>query len=259
MWKYLRLVFVFVPKLIWAYFAWIFAYSRHPEKYPLSQRYAKAHKLCLQFVKDIRLDVHHQGLGYIRRQKPQYIIVNHFGFLDPIVIMAITDKHLLFVAKKEAKKMPFIGRILQSIDAVFLNREDLKQEVKAMSKVKKILQGGRTVVIFPEGTRNRKYSADLGMFKPGAFKVPEVLDVEIVPVAVIGTQFALLLSTNWKTFPIEVLIMPPYLPSSEKLGSVGLSKKFQELMQSMVNDIREKENNRISAFLTKRQKELISD
>ncbi len=53
--------------------------------------------------------------------------------------------------------------------------------------------------------------------------------------------------------------MPPYLPSSEKLGSVGLSKKFQELMQSMVNDIREKENNRISAFLTKRQKELISD
>jgi len=60
-----------------------------------------------------------------------------------------------FIAKKEMKKWPAIGRWMRSFDCIFLDRKNARQGMKdmkdAISKIKK----GHSYVIFPEGSRSK--------------------------------------------------------------------------------------------------------
>jgi 1-acyl-sn-glycerol-3-phosphate acyltransferase len=109
MWKYIGWVIKVVPRVIFDYFAWIRRYARRPERYPLEVRYAKVRAFCLRLCRKLGVKVNFVNRPIQDRSEVRYYICNHVGFFDPIVLIAASREPIFFVAKKESKKMPFVG------------------------------------------------------------------------------------------------------------------------------------------------------
>ena len=77
-----------------------------------------------------------------------------------------------------------LGDVLNMIDALAIDRENIRASVKVIRQASKEMKSGISYVIFPEGTRCRQKNKMLE-FKGGTFK--SVMDAQkpIVPVALI--------------------------------------------------------------------------
>lgn len=161
------------PSIIYAYFRWMIKYSRHPEKAPIEKRYQLVRNLLLKAIKNLNLDIKYINLNYMTEQKDTYIgLCNHRHFMDPVFFICASEKPISFVAKMEAFKIPFVGRILRAIDAFSIDREDVMQQVHLFKKISEELAKGKvSYYVFPEGTRMKiKEQIHTLKYKDGSIK-----------------------------------------------------------------------------------------
>ena len=99
----------------------------------------------------------------------QYLLFsNHRSIIDPLVIdIALKETGIfgLWVAKKELYNSPFFGMAIRHGGCVRVDREK-HQTGHFFSEIKKGLEQGSSIFIFPEGTRNKSEEALLP-FKDG--------------------------------------------------------------------------------------------
>jgi 1-acyl-sn-glycerol-3-phosphate acyltransferase len=79
-----------------------------------------------------------------------------------------------------------------------------------LEAVRPALDEGRTVVVYPEGTRTKDGS--VGQFHSGASRLAADCDVEVVPVALLGTREVLPKNGRFRPTPMEVRIGAPRRP-----------------------------------------------
>jgi 1-acyl-sn-glycerol-3-phosphate acyltransferase len=112
-------------------------------------------------------------------------ISNHQSMLDiPIIMMNIKDTAGA-VAKIEMKKIPVISYWMKELGCVFLDRENGREGLKAILEAIEKIKGGRSMLIFPEGTRRK--DKGVGDFKKGSLKLAVKANVPIIPITVNGT------------------------------------------------------------------------
>ncbi|SES84931.1 lysophospholipid acyltransferase family protein [Anaerobranca gottschalkii] len=110
---------------------------------------------------------------------------NHQSMVDIPVMLGYIPGIKGFIAKKETKKLPIINWWMEEINCVFLDRHNIRQGMKDMAKAKGLLEEGKSLVIYPEGTRSK--SDQMGEFKKGSLKIGVQAGVPIVPVAISGS------------------------------------------------------------------------
>lgn len=81
---------------------------------------------------------------------PFLLVSNHLSYLDIIVLASEVDA--VFVAKREVRAWPIFGLGARAIGCVFVDRESLRDAVRAGALMRKRYQGGEGVVLFAEGT-----------------------------------------------------------------------------------------------------------
>ena len=114
---------------------------------------------------------------------------NHQSNYDiPLMLTQLDCPHAL-VAKIETKKIPLVRTWMELLDCVFLDRENPRQAVAAMNEASKVLERGKSVIVFPEGTRSKGDA--MGEFKSGAFKMAFKAKAPIVPVVIDGSYKAM--------------------------------------------------------------------
>lgn len=74
------------------------------------------------------------------------------------------------------------------------------------------LKAGRTVVIYPEGTRST--DGEIGEFRSGALRLARECGVPIVPVALTGTADVLPKGGRWSPAPMQARIGEPIDPQN---------------------------------------------
>jgi len=126
-----------------------------------------------------------EGMENVPRDEPVVFISNHQGNFDIAVFLAHLPVPHGYVAKIELLKAPMIRTWMKYMHCVFLDRNNMRQSAKAIIEGIKILQGGQSLVIFPEGTRSK--SEKMGEFKAASFKLATKAKVPIVPVTINGT------------------------------------------------------------------------
>jgi glycerol-3-phosphate dehydrogenase (NAD(P)+) len=122
---------------------------------------------------------------------------NHRSFLDPFVLGCCVPRPIYFVAKQELFKNPLAGWILNCLGAFPLRRGASDEESVKTSMM--LLERGRVVVIFPEGTRVTR-----GSLKPprrGVGRLALESGAPVVPVAVSGSERA---RRGWRIRPVKV-------------------------------------------------------
>jgi len=112
-------------------------------------------------------------------------VANHQGNFDIPILLSALNQRVAFIAKKEIKKMPFIGEWMTLVNCIFIDREDVRQSVRAINKGAKLIKNGQAMVVFPEGTRSK--DGQLNEFKAGSLKLAVKANAKIIPVTIDGS------------------------------------------------------------------------
>ncbi len=131
----------------------------------------------------LRVEV--EGLENVDFSRPQVFAANHQSMLDAVVLCQTLPVPLLFIVKAELRRVPLLGAYLSAMGMIFIRRRQQRRSLAAMQTCRRRLAEGRSILIFPEGTRGK--DGITGPFKPGAF-VPLIdAGAPVVPVAIDGT------------------------------------------------------------------------
>ncbi|KZK74659.1 MAG: acyl-phosphate glycerol 3-phosphate acyltransferase [Pelodictyon luteolum] len=116
-----------------------------------------------------------------------YLVVsNHAGMADIPLLLGSMKLNLRFVAKEELGRIPVFGWALKNGGYVMIKRGQNREALKSLLAASEVIKSGRSVHIFPEGTRSA--TGKLLPFKRGAFLVAEKAKAEVLPVTIIGSH-----------------------------------------------------------------------
>ena len=107
-------------------------------------------------------------------------IANHVSNMDGIYIAEYLPyrKHY-FMGKKEMFKNKLIGKYLKSLGGIPVDRS--KADLSAIKNSLTVLKKGKKLIVFPEGTRNKK-SEELQEIKSGAAMLAIKAKVPVLPI-----------------------------------------------------------------------------
>lgn len=163
-------------------------------------------------------------------------VANHQGDFDvPLMLVHLGAAHGL-IAKKEVKKIPFIGVWVKWIHCIFLDRGNNASALATMTTAVQQLKDGHSLIIFPEGTRSR--GGPVKEFKAGAVNIAARVGVPIVPVCISGSYKALEEKNRIRPADCKVAILPPVYPAEMARQEMkGLNAQLQTLIEEKLAEI----------------------
>lgn len=130
--------------------------------------------------------IHLRGLDKVRslNHEPVVVIGNHMSLLETALLHAVIRAHIdfSFVIKQSLLDIPYFGNILRALDAVAVGRSDPREDFKmVMSEGTRILNGGRSIIIFPQSTRSVEFNVE--QFNSIGVKLARSAGVRVLPMA----------------------------------------------------------------------------
>ncbi len=132
------------------------------------------------FISGVHVTV--KGRENILKGEAALYVGNHRGLFDTIVAYSLMPDLTGFIAKKEMGKIPFIRVWMRILHCLFLDRSNPREGLTTILKGIDELKNGVSIVIFPEGTRNK--GEGVMQFHGGSFKLADRSDCKIVPMAI---------------------------------------------------------------------------
>ena len=162
------------------------------------------------------------------------IAANHFSWIDPPALGAVSPRPVYYMAKVEAHRVPGLGQLMRSFGAFPVRRGESDRD--AVRTMREIVSSGGALGMFVEGTRQR--SGVPGKAQPGAAMVALNESVPIVPAAIHGSQ-------HWRLgnfAPVSIAWGEPMtfdgLPRGGrgyKEASLEVERKLRELWEWLVD------------------------
>ena len=165
---------------------------------------------------------------------------NHQSNLDIPAIISSMNRLTGAVAKKEMEKIPVMSYWMREIHSVFMDREDPREALKAISEGIENLKNGYSMIIFPEGTRSK--SNIMGEFKKGSMRLAIKAGVPIVPITFYDTHKAMEGNNGWvKNANAKLIIDKPiYMDKMTKEEKAGISEVVKNIIQTNLNNENQK-------------------
>ncbi len=173
------------------------------------------------------------GLEKIDASKPHVYAVNHASALDIPVLYVYLPFQFRIVFKKELLSYPIVGWHLKRSGQVCIDQQKPAASIGGIRSAVKSLKEGMPLVIFPEGGRSS--DGQIKPFMPGAFFLAIKAQVDVVPVALVGTYELLPMNTyHVKCRPLEMRVGKPIPTTGLKAHDVeALSAKVQQGMEDL--------------------------
>ncbi|MDA0710337.1 MAG: lysophospholipid acyltransferase family protein, partial [bacterium] len=117
------------------------------------------------------------------------VAINHCSYVDPVIIGVAAGRELWYLAKAELFSVPGLGWLIRNLNATPVDRR--RGDRSAILTWTQLLRAGRPVLIFPEGTRNKK--PGFLQPRPGLGMLVYRTEVPVLPAYISGT------TRVWKT------------------------------------------------------------
>ena len=104
---------------------------------------------------------------------------NHYSNLDPLIYNFRFVKKFRFLAKKELFSNKFTAWIFRKIGAIKVDRNQVSPSV--FKECLRELKNNKQLFIFPEGTRNKEDTEEMGNIKSGVITFASKGEAEIIP------------------------------------------------------------------------------
>lgn len=141
----------------------------------------------LRWIVGARLDiqVHPDTQALANQGRGMVLVANHSSFLDINAAFAASPTPIVFLSKASVRKVPLLGKLNELAGTVFVERGNRASSEKAVQQLTHTLKLGRSVLVFPEGTRSK--DGTLMAFKKGAIHLANAAGAPIVPMHISGT------------------------------------------------------------------------
>jgi 1-acyl-sn-glycerol-3-phosphate acyltransferase len=126
------------------------------------------------------------GSEHMDEAQSYVVMANHLSWVDIVVLFLALPTIPGFLAKRELTRIPFLNQALRSGGHVVIDRGQRTNAMHTINQAAEQVRGGKTVLIFPEGTRGD--SDTIGAFKKGGFHLAKAAGVPILPVGVRGSR-----------------------------------------------------------------------
>ena len=233
----LRSYFFYDP-LIWLYTV-LFGIASIPfgffdKKGSILHAFARAWSRLI--LKTISSPVRNIGLEKIDPSRTHVYAVNHASAMDIPVLYACLPFQFRIVHKKELLSYPIVGWHLKRSGQVCVDQQNPARSIGHIKSALKTLKAGMPLVIFPEGGRST--DGRVQPFLPGAFFLAIKAQVDIVPIALVGTYELLPMDTfHIKPRSLEMRVGEPIATTGLNLQNMeALSAEVQQALEAMYYD-----------------------
>ena len=159
--------------------------------------------------------------------EPRVFVSNHVSWYDVLVLVAHLPRYA-FVAKAEIFRVPFFGPAARAVGTIPIERENRKAAFASYDEAAAAIRGGRSVCVYPEGTRGDSYA--LRPFKKGPFVLAIAAGVPIVPTLLHGTIEVLPRGSFWlRAGTVHVHLLEP-------IPTAGLTYDDRDALAQRVHD-----------------------
>jgi 1-acyl-sn-glycerol-3-phosphate acyltransferase len=232
----LRSYFILDP-LIWAYTVLLglisIPVSLFGDRERILHNFARAWSWMI--MKTILSPVKVTGLDKLDTTRTHVYAVNHASALDIPVLYVYLPFQFRIAFKKELLSYPIVGWHLRRSGQICVDQQNPAGSIGSIRSALKSLKTGMPLVIYPEGGRTP--DGQIKPFLAGAFFLAIKAQVDIVPVALVGTFELLPMNTyHIKCQPLEMRVGTPISTS----GLTGhdmqsLSERVQQAVTELYN------------------------
>lgn len=184
--KLLVLGFVLVVHILVGYLARLFLQGENLRAFHISilQRNSRVCLAVLGITYTVEGDRHWRpGQAYL-------VVSNHLSYVDMLLLAAY--KEVCFISTVEVRNTPFLGQLAQASGALFVERRSRENIREEINSIERILKGGTSISLFPEGTSTNGSSVldfKRPLFAPAQRAGVPVLPVVIQPEEIDGQPF----------------------------------------------------------------------
>ncbi|MBL0357050.1 MAG: 1-acyl-sn-glycerol-3-phosphate acyltransferase [Chitinophagaceae bacterium] len=175
------------------------------------------------------------GREHFKEGQNYVVVFNHNALLDVPLSAPYIPGGNKTIAKSSFAKVPVFG-LFYKRGSVLVDRSSNQSRLKSFEEMKKVLQQGMHICLYPEGTRNRT-AAPLKPFYDGAFKLSIESKKDIIPCIIYGTKQAMPIDKSFFLLPtrLTMTFLPPV--SSDGADAKGLKEKVFNIMQDKYLDL----------------------
>ena len=176
------------------------------------------------------------GLENVDKNATLYI-VNHQGRYDGIgALSALKDFPCSFIADKKRICWPFYRELSTLLEAIELELDNPRSEIKALQEMSEGLINGRSYLAFIEG-KYEDNGNNLQEFKTGVLKTAYRAKVKITPVVLYDTYLVYGKSSIKKISPEIHFLKPIEYEEFAEINRKELADIIKEKMQNEINII----------------------
>ncbi|MBQ8358090.1 MAG: 1-acyl-sn-glycerol-3-phosphate acyltransferase [Clostridia bacterium] len=165
-----------------------------------------------------------------RKDGVYLVCANHQTVLDVVFLcVALRHQQPHFMAKEELFKVPVLGWLVRKLGAYPVSRG--KGDVGAVKRTIHLLEGGRSVGMFPQGTRCAERNPRDCKIKFGAGLIAAHAGVQILPVHIKMKNY------KWKFFRrVDVIIGEP-MPFESFAYREGVTGEYARMTERVYDEI----------------------
>lgn len=166
-----------------------------------------------------------KGLENFKAGENYVVVCNHNALVDILVSTPSVPGASKTLAKAELARIPVFGLIYKS-GSILVDRKDPGSRRKSLQEMRRVLEQGMHLVLYPEGTRN-KTEAPLKPFFDGAFSIAVEAQKPIIPTLIFHTRGILPPERPFFAWPhaIPIHFLAPVPTAGLGTGDVGALKE----------------------------------
>ncbi|MDE7267590.1 MAG: 1-acylglycerol-3-phosphate O-acyltransferase [Lachnospiraceae bacterium] len=187
---------------------------------------------CVRFLAGTKVD--YIGLENVPTDTPVLYVGNHRSFFDIVLTYPKVARPTGYVSKKEIEKVPYLNIWMRNLHCLFLDRDDIKSGMQMILQAVDLVKDGKSICIFPEGTRSESEDEFLPFFE-GSFKIAVKSGCPIVPMTI--NNSAAVLENHFPLIKKSHVIIeygkPVYPKDLPKEQQKHLAPYFHDLMKEV--------------------------
>ena len=175
----------------------------------------------------IEVEISPKAAELFDSKKGAILMPNHSSDLDITACFVACPTPIVFLSKASIRKVPLLGEANARVGTVFVERGNKESSLKAIRTLVNTVKNGRSVVVYPEGTRSK--TGEILPFKKGGFHLAVQAKAPVIPMHIYGTH---------KRFPPRaIMFIKQKEPIVVKFGDPIISDNVDELRDLTYNAV----------------------